>query len=203
MNNDLLHERIKHQFSESIQVKIMTADALLPAILLAAEKLTTCLLNGHKAMSCGNGASACDALRFAEQMLNRFKGERPPLPALALTADTSVITGIANDSAYQDIFAKQIRALGQSGDILLIMSSCGNSANILHAIKAAHDRNINVIAITADDGGKIAEQLRDSDVEIRVPSSDTARAQETHVLIIHCLCDIVDCQLFGQGELNQ
>lgn len=199
--NDILHERIKHQFSESIQTKIMSADALLPAILSAGEKLTDCLLNGHKAMSCGNGASACEALRFAGQMLNRYKGERPPLPALALTADASAITGIANDSAYQDIFAKQIRGLGQAGDILIAISSSGNSANILNAIKAAHDRNIDVIAITAHDGGKIVELLRETDVEIRVPSSDTARAQETHVLIIHCLCDIVDYQLFGHGEI--
>lgn len=195
-----LHDRIKHQFSESIQTKILAADVLLPTLLAAGEKLTSCLLNGHKVMSCGNGASACDALRFAGQMLNRFKGERPPLPALALTSDASTITGIANDYAYQDIFAKQIRGLGQAGDILLTLSTSGNSANILHAVKAAHDRNIEVIALSGGDGGKIAELLRETDVEIRVPSSDTARAQETHILIIHCLCDIVDYQLFGHGE---
>jgi phosphoheptose isomerase len=195
-----LHDRIKHQFSESIQTKILAADVLLPTLLTAGEKLTACLLNGHKVMSCGNGASACDALRFAGQMLNRFKGERPPLPALALTSDASAITGIANDYAYQDIFAKQIRGLGQAGDVLLTLSTSGNSANILQAIKAAHDRNIDVIALSGGDGGKIAELLRETDVEIRVPSSDTARAQETHILIIHCLCDIVDYQLFGHGE---
>ncbi len=195
-----LYDRIKHQFSESIQTKILAADVLLPTLLVAGEKLTACLLNGHKVMSCGNGPSACDALRFAGQMLNRFKGERPPLPALALTSDTSAITGIANDSAYQDIFAKQIRGLGQAGDILLAISTSGNSANILHAIKAAHDRNLEVIALTGGDGGKLSEVLRESDVEIRVPSSDTARAQETHILIIHCLCDIIDYQLFGHGE---
>src|SRR5688572_3259803 len=139
-----LHDRIKQQFSESIQTKILAADVLLPTLLGAGEKLTNCLLNGHKVMSCGNGASACDALRFAGQMLNHFKGERPPLPALALTSDTSAITGIANDHAYQDIFAKQIRGLGQAGDLLLAISTSGNSANILHAIKAAHDRNIDV-----------------------------------------------------------
>jgi len=195
-----LHERVKHQFSESIQTKILAADTLLPTLLSAGEKLTACLLNGHKVMSCGNGPSACDALRFAGQMLNRFKGERPPLPALALTCDTSIITGIANDHAYQDIFAKQVRGLGQAGDLLLAISTSGNSANILQAIKAAHDRNIEVIALTGGDGGKVKEVLRQTDVEIRVPSSDTARAQETHILIIHCLCDIIDYQLFGHGE---
>lgn len=195
-----LQERMKNQFSESIQTKILAADLLLPTLLLAGEKLTNCLLNGHKVLSCGNGASACDALRFAGQMLNRFKSERPPLPALALTADTSAITGIANDSAYQDIFAKQIRGLGQAGDVLLAITTSDNSANILQAIKAAHDRNIEVIALTGGDGGKISEALKESDVEIRAPSSDTARAQETHILIIHCLCDLVDYQLFGHGE---
>jgi len=195
-----LYDRIKHQFSESIQTKILAADVLLPTLLTAGEKLTECLLNGHKVLSCGNGPSACDALRFAGHMLNRFKGERPPLPALALTSDTSAITGIANDSAYQDIFAKQIRGLGQAGDVLLAISTSGNSASILHAVKAAHDRNLEIIALTGGDGGKMSELLRETDVEIRVPASDTARAQETHILIIHCLCDIIDYQLFGHGE---
>ncbi len=197
---NVLYERIKQQFSESIQTKILAADVLLPTLVSAGEKLTACLLNGHKVMSCGNGPSACDALRFAGQMLNRFKGERPPLPALALTSDASAITGIANDSAYQDIFAKQIRGLGQAGDLLLAISTSGNSASILHAVKAAHDRNVEVIALTGGDGGKMSEILRETDVEIRVPASDTARAQETHILIIHCLCDLIDYQLFGHGE---
>lgn len=195
-----LIERIKNQFSESIQTKILTADVLLPTLITAGEILTACLLNGSKVMSCGNGPSALDAQRFAVQMLHRFKGERPSLPALALTADSAIITAIANDFAYQDIFAKQIRGLGQAGDVLLAISSSGSSANIIQAVKAAHDKNITVIALTAGDGGKIAELLRETDVEIRVPSSDTARAQETHILIIHCLCDIVDYQLFGQEE---
>lgn len=197
--NELL-DRIKRQFSDSIQTKILAADLLLPAVQAAGEKLTACLLNGHKVMSCGNGASACDALRFAGQMLNRFRGERPPLPALALTADTSAITGIADDYAYQDVFAKQIRGLGQAGDVLLLITTSGQSANLLQAIKAAHDRQIEVIALTAGDGGKIPELLKESDIEIRAPSSDTARAQETQVLMIHCLCDWVDCQLFGHEE---
>lgn len=195
-----LSERIKSQFSDSIQTNIMAADILLPAILAAGEKLTACLLNGHKAMSCGNGPSACDAMRFASNMLNRFKGERPSLPALALTADTAAITGIANDSAYQDIFAKQIRGLGQTGDLLITISCNSDSANILNAIKAAHDRHIDVIAITANDSNKISELLLPTDIEIRAPSGDTARSQETHVLIIHCLCDMVEYRLFGHEE---
>jgi phosphoheptose isomerase len=198
-----LQERIKNQFSESIQTNIMAADILLPVILAAGEKLTACLLNGYKVMSCGNGPSACDALRFTSNMLNRFKGERPSLPALALTADTAAITGIANDSAYQDIFAKQIRGLGHTGDLLLTLSCNGDSASILNAIKAAHDRNMDVIALTANDNSKIPDLLRETDIEIRAPSGDTARAQETHVLIIHCLCDMVDYQLFGHGENEQ
>lgn len=197
--NDL-HDRVRQQFSESIQTKILAADVLLPVLLAAGDKLTESLLNGHKIMSCGNGASACDALRFASQMLTRFKGERPPLPALALTSDTAAITAIANNHTYQDIFAKQIRGLGQSGDVLLAISSSGNSANILQAIKAAHDRNIGVIALTCGDGGKLVELLHETDIEIRVPVVDSARAQETNVLLIHCLCDIVDYQLFGHAE---
>ena len=152
-------------------------------------------------MSCGNGGSACDALHFSGEMLNRFKHERPSLPAIALTADVSTLTSIANDYSYNDIFAKQIRALGQPGDILLAISTSGNSVNILNALKAAHDRDVIVVALTGNDGGKIAELLRENDVEIRVPATDTARIQETHLLIIHCICDIVDYQLFGHGEI--
>ncbi|SRR3990167_3548501 len=196
-----IHERIKHHFSENIQVKINSAD-ILPAIIeTACERVVQCLLEGHKMMSCGNGGSACDALHFSGEMLNRFKHERPSLPAIALTADVSTLTSIANDYSYNDIFAKQIRALGQPGDILLAISTSGNSVNILNALKAAHDRDVIVVALTGNDGGKIAELLRENDVEIRVPATDTARIQETHLLIIHCICDIVDYQLFGHGEI--
>jgi phosphoheptose isomerase len=200
MNNII--ERIKHHFSESIQTKINSADMILPTVGVACEKIVRCLLDGNKILSCGNGGSACDALHFSGEMLNRFKHERPSLPAIALTADISTITSIANDSNYNEIFSKQIRALGQPGDILLAISTSGNSPNILNAIKAAHDRNVNVIAMTGYDGGKIPGVLQEDDIEIRVPAYETARIQETHLLIIHCMCDIVDYQLFGHGEIT-
>lgn len=200
MNN--LLERIKHNFSESIQTKINSADAIIPDVGFAADKVVQCLLEGHKILSCGNGGSACDALHFSSEMLNRFKHERPSLPAIALTADVATLTSIANDSNYNEIFAKQIRALGQPGDILLAISTSGNSSNILNAIKAAHDREMTVVALTGYDGGKIPSFLQDNDIEIRVPAHDTARIQETHLLIIHCICDVVDFQLFGHGEIN-
>jgi phosphoheptose isomerase len=196
-----LLDRIKHNFSESIQTKINAADTITESIAAASERVVQCLLDGHKIMSCGNGGSACDAMHFSGEMLNRFKHERPSLPAIALTADISTITSIANDYSYHEIFAKQLRALAQPGDLLLAISTSGNSPNILNTIKAAHDRNINVIALTGCDGGKIAELLKEGDFEIRVPATETARIQETHLLIIHCICDVIDYQLFGHGEI--
>lgn len=198
MNNVL--DRIRYHFSESIQTKINAADTLPPNIALAAEKIVQSLLDGHKIMSCGNGGSACEAMHFSSKMLNSFRQERPSLPAITLMADIPSLTAIANNQAYNDIFAKQLRALGQPGDTLLAISTSGNSINIINAIKAAHDRDIQIVAMTGYDGGKIAETLRDSDVEIRIPASDPARIQETHLLIIHCLCDIIDHNLFNHGE---
>lgn len=194
-------DRIKHNFSESIQTKINAADTITESIAAASERIVQCLLDGHKIMSCGNGGSACDAMHFSGEMLNRFKHERPSLPAIALSADISTITSIANDYSYHEIFAKQLRALAQPGDLLLAISTSGNSPNILNTIKAAHDRNINVIVLTGYDGGKMAELLTAGDYEIRVPATETARIQETHLLIIHCICDIIDYQLFGHGEI--
>jgi len=200
MNNII--ERIKQNFSESIQTKIDTADLLLPTVGLASEKIVQSLLDGHKVLSCGNGGSACDALHFSGEMLNRFKHERPSLPAIALTADISTITSIANDYHYNEVFSKQLRALGHAGDILLAITTSGNSVNILNVIKAAHDRNMTVIAMTGNDGGKIPPLLKDRDIEIRVPAYDTQRIQETHILIIHCICDIIDYKLFGHGDAS-
>lgn len=200
MNN--LVDRIRANFTDSIQTKINAADSIINIVAEASEEIVQALLEGHKVLSCGNGGSACDALHFSSEMLNRFKQERPGLPAIALTADISAITAIANDYHFSDIYAKQVRALGQAGDILLAISTSGNSANIVNAIKAAHDKNMGVIALTGYDGGKIVDFLQEKDIEIRVPAYDTARIQETHLLIIHCICDIVDFRLFGPGETH-
>jgi phosphoheptose isomerase len=197
--NDIT-ERIKHHFTENIQVKIHAADSILPIIAEAGTEMVQAMLEGYKILSCGNGGSACDALHFSSEMLNRFKRERPGLPAIGLSADIGTLTGIANDYHYSDIFARQIRTLGHPGDVLLAISTSGNSPNIINAIKAAHDKNMKVIALTGYDGGKVVDFLREKDIEVRVPAHNTARIQETHLLIIHCLCDIIDCQLFGQEE---
>lgn len=190
-------DRIRSNFSESIQTKISSADTLINIIAEASEEMVQALLEGHKILSCGNGGSACDAMHFSSEMLNRFKQERPGLPAITLTADMATITSIGNDYHFSDIFAKQVRALGQPGDLLLAISTSGNSANIVNAIKAAHDKNMSVIALTGHDGGKLPDYLQEKDIEIRVPAIETARIQETHLLIIHCICDIIDYRLFG------
>lgn len=191
-----LFQRIKHNFNESIQTKIAAADVLVDAIAQAGDALAQCLLANHKILSCGNGGSAADAQHFSSEMLNRFESERPGLPAMALTTDPSTITSIANDYSYNEVFSKQIKALGQSGDILLAISTSGNSKNVVEGIQAAHLRNMRVVALTGRDGGEMAALLRPEDIEIRVPAESTARIQETHLLIIHCLCDIIDRQLF-------
>lgn len=197
--NDLI-ERIKINFSESIQTKINSADSILNHIAEASEEIVQALLEGHKILSCGNGGSACDALHFSSEMLNRFKQERPGLPAIALSSDIPTLTAIANDYHFSDVFAKQVRAIGQPGDVLLAISTSGNSANVLNAIKAAQDKNMRVVALTGYDGGRIVDHLQENDIEVRVPAYDTARIQETHLLIIHCICDIIDFRLFGNGD---
>lgn len=193
---DLL-ARIHTLFSDSIETKIASADALPDVIAQASQVMVNCLLENGKILSCGNGGSACDAQHFSSEMLNRFDRERPALPAIALNTDTPTLTSIANDYHYNQIFAKQISALGQPNDVLLAISTSGNSANLLTAITAAHQRSMRVIALTGRDGGKMAPLLRPTDVEIRVPATVTARIQEVHLLIIHCLCDLIDQQLFG------
>jgi D-sedoheptulose 7-phosphate isomerase len=189
-------ERIRKNFSESIQVKQQAMETITPAIARAAELISRNLLQGNKVLSCGNGGSAGDAQHFSSEMLNRFERERPALPAIALSTDTSTLTSIANDYSYSEVFAKQIRALGQGGDILLAISTSGNSANVIAAIEAAHDRNMHVVALTGRDGGAMAEKLNQEDIEIRVPPCSTARTQEVHLLVIHCLCDLIDSRLF-------
>lgn len=192
--------RIKQHFEDSIQTKQYAMDILATPIAQAGEIMVRALLDGHKILSCGNGGSAADAQHFSAELLNRFEAERPSLPAMALTTDTSTLTSIANDYSYNEVFSKQIRALGQAGDVLLAISTSGNSANIVHAIQAAHDRGMFVVALTGKEGGTMAPLMQAEDMEIRVPAYSTARIQETHLLIIHCLCDFIDRHLFGAGD---
>lgn len=192
-----LQDRIINHFSDSIQTKQESMASLCELIEFASQKLVEALIDDKKILACGNGGSAGDAQHFSSEMLNRYERERPALPAIALTTDTLTITSIANDYHFDEIYAKQIRALGQAGDILLVYTTSGNSSNIISAVKAAHDKEISIIAITGKDGGKLATVLNESDLEIRVPSESTARIQEVHLLITHCLCDLIDHQLFG------
>lgn len=191
------HDRVKQHFAASIETKMQAMEVLVPSITTAADKMVNALINGNKILCCGNGGSAGDAQHFSAELLNRYERERPPLPALSLTTDTSTLTSISNDYSFDQVFSKQIRALGQAGDILLAISTSGNSANIIAAIEIAHDREIPVVALTGKNGGKLRELLSDNDVEICVPAKVTARIQEVHLLIIHCLCDLIDTQLFG------
>lgn len=190
---------------ERIEVHIRTSlftvqglfDYLSDSIEAAAVKLTDCLLGDGKILACGNAGSAAHSQHFAALMLNGFEQERPGLPAIALSADTSTLTAIAQDHRFEETFAKQIRALGHPGDVLLLYTICGQSANILAAANAAHDREMTVIALTGRDGGALAPLLTESDAELRVPSESAARIQEAHLLITHCLCDLIDHRLFG------
>ena len=193
---DLL-DRINAHFQESIEVKQLAQGQLGAPIHLAGEALVRCLLDNGKILSCGNGGSAGDAQHFSAELLNRFEQERPGLPAIALSTDSSTITAIANDYNYNEIFSKQVMALGQAGDVLLAISTSGNSANVIRAINAAHERNMVVIALTGRGGGEMAGILADTDFEIRVPSDRTARVQEVHLVAIHCLCDFIDTKFFG------
>lgn len=190
-------DRIVAHFDESIAAKQRTLEALVPAIEAAGSAMADCLREGGKIMSCGNGGSAGDAQHFSSELLNRFEMERPPLPAVALTTDASTLTSIANDYSYDDVFAKQISALGTPPDIVLAISTSGNSSNIVSAIRAAHERGLQVIALSGRSGGAMAEVLRSTDIELRVPAERTARIQEVHLLLIHCLCDLIDTHLFA------
>ncbi|MBT7951498.1 MAG: phosphoheptose isomerase, partial [Gammaproteobacteria bacterium] len=191
-------QRVLDNFNESIQLKTEASGQLAPIIVAAAELMTNCLLNEGKILSCGNGGSAGDAQHFSSEMLNRFEMERPGLPAIALTTDTSTLTSIANDYQFADIFSRQVRALGQPGDVLLAISTSGDSHNVVHAIDAAHDREMGVIILSGCEGGQIADLVRETDIEIRVPSWSTARIQEVHLMIIHSICDLIDRHLLGQ-----
>jgi len=193
-----LLDRVQQNFEDSLATKLAAMEELPVLITEASQTITSALMNGHKILSCGNGGSAGDAQHFSSEMLNRYEMERPSLPAIALTTDTPTLTSIANDYSFDMVFSKQIHALGSEGDILLAISTSGNSNNVVRAIEAAHDRNMKVIALTGKTGGAMAETLSADDIEIRVPAESTARIQETHLLIIHCLCDLIDHQLLGQ-----
>ncbi len=191
-----ISNKVKALFNESIQTKQLARDQLTDNIATAIELAADCLHSGHKILSCGNGGSAADAQHFSAELVCRFERERPGLAAIALTTDSSALTAISNDYSYHEVFARQIEALGQPGDALLAISTSGNSANVIRAIEVAHDKNMNIIALTGRDGGKIAALLTDRDVEIRVASDITARIQEVHLLTIHCLCHQIDECLF-------
>ena len=193
-------DRIKSHFQASVETKQKATEILAPVIEQASESMVNALLSGGKILTCGNGGSAGDAQHFSSELLNRFERERPSLPAIALTTDSSTVTSIANDYSYNEIFSKQIRALGNSGDVLLAISTSGNSANVVQAIQAAHDREMRVVALTGKNGGDMASLLLPEDIEIRVPSDVTARIQEVHLVVLHCLCDLIDWQLFGPME---
>jgi D-sedoheptulose 7-phosphate isomerase len=190
--------RISRQFEDSAQTKLAAMEALAAPIAQAVEAMVAGLLAGGKIMACGNGGSAADSQHFAAELLNRFEKERPPLAAVALTTDSSTLTSIANDYSYDQVFAKQVRALGQSADVLLAISTSGNSPNVVEAIHAAHEREVRVVALTGKGGGAIGPLLNDKDVHICVPSDRTARIQEVHLLTLHCLCDGIDCLLLGE-----
>ena len=186
-----MKDRIERHFAESLAVK-QASVVLVPAIAKAASLVVATLRRGGKVLSCGNGGSAADAQHFASELLGRFEAERTALPAVALSTDTSTLTAIANDYGYEQVFARQVTALGNKGDLLLAISTSGNSGNVIAAVQAAHQKGMGVVALTGRKGGKIAAELAMSDIELRVPSDRTARIQEVHLLMIHGLCDVVE-----------
>ena len=195
-NRDLL-ARIGRQFTDSAQIKLKAVDVLAAPIAKATDLMVRCLLANGKILACGNGGSAADSQHFAAELLNRFERERPGLAAIALTTDTSTLTSIANDYDYEQVFSKQVAAIGRPNDVLLAISTSGNSKNVISAIRSAHEREMTVVALTGRGGGEIANALASEDVQICVPHSQTARIQEVHLLALHCLCDGIDFLLLG------
>ena len=192
-----MHDRVTEIFDDHLVTLHRCQEELPDLIISASEIMVQCLLTDRKILTCGNGGSSNIAQQLSSKMLNRFERERPALPAIALSTDSSTITSISNDYSYNEIFSKQIRALGHEGDILLAITSSGKSASIVQAVQAAHDRNMQVIALTGKDGGDCARLMHNEDIEIRVPSISTPRVQESHLTIIHVLCDLIDQQIFG------
>lgn len=193
-----LQQRIREHFIASAETKRHAVEVLTAPIAAGVEAMVAALMNNGKILACGNGGSAADAQHFAAELVGRFERERPGLAGIALTTDTSIITAVANDYDYNKIFVKQVQALGNPGDILLAISTSGNSANVMAAIETAHEREMRVIVLSGKNGGKIRNLLRDTDIEICVPADRTARIQEVHLLAIHCLCDGIDCALLGE-----
>jgi D-sedoheptulose 7-phosphate isomerase len=194
----VLQSRIAAHFAESAKLKLAAAEVMAEPLARAAELMAETLRGGGKIMSCGNGGSAADAQHFAAELVNRFERERPPLAAVALSTDTSSLTSIANDYAYQQVFSKPLRAIGRRGDALLAISTSGNSANVIEAVRAAHELGIRVVALTGNGGGKMAAALAPQDAHLCVPHRSTARIQEVHLLCLHCLCDGIDTLLFSR-----
>jgi D-sedoheptulose 7-phosphate isomerase len=192
-----LAARVAAQFAESAKLKLDSSQALVAPLVRAGSLMADALRAGGKVLACGNGGSAADAQHFAAELVNRFEMERPPLAGIALTTDSSTLTSIANDYAWVQVFSKQVRALGRRGDVLLAISTSGNSANVLEAISVAHELGLRVVALTGNGGGKMAAMLRADDVHVCVPHKVTARIQEVHLLALHCMCDGIDFQLFG------
>ncbi len=199
-HHPMLEQRIEQQFIDSADLKYQSAQVLSKPIAAAVHAILASVTSGNKVLACGNGGSAADAQHFAAEFVGRYERERPELGAIALTTDSSIITAIANDYDFSVIFSKQVRALGVAGDVLLALSTSGNSENVLVAIEAAHEREMTVVALTGRGGGKIKQALRETDVHICVPHERTARIQEVHALVIHCICDGVDTQLLGDQE---
>ena len=196
-----LTSRIHQHFDASAQVKLHSKTVLAQPIADAAQAMAMCLKNDGKILCCGNGGSAADSQHFAAELINRFEVERPALAAIALTTDSSVLTSIANDYDYNQIFSKQVSGLGRAGDVLLAISTSGNSVNVVAAIAAAHERKMRVVALTGRDGGKMKTVLKAGDLNICVPTQSTARIQEVHLLALHCICDGIDHIMFGEKKL--
>jgi D-sedoheptulose 7-phosphate isomerase len=196
----MVQQRIQQQFFDSADLKYAAAEPLSKSIAEAVDAVIGCITGGGKVMACGNGGSAADAQHFAAELVGRFERERPGLAAIALTTDTSILTAIGNDYDFASIYSKQVQALGQPGDVLIAISTSGNSANVLAAIEAAHAREMTVVALTGRTGGRLRALLSDTDVLIAVPHDRTARIQEVHLLSLHCLCDAIDFQLLGEQE---
>lgn len=196
----MVQQRIQQQFFDSADLKYAAAEPLSKSIAEAVDAVMGSITGGGKVMACGNGGSAADAQHFAAELVGRFERERPGLAAIALTTDTSILTAIGNDYDFASIYSKQVQALGQPGDVLIAISTSGNSANVLAAIEAAHAREMTVVALTGRTGGRLRELLSDTDVLIAVPHDRTARIQEVHLLSLHCLCDAIDFQLLGEQE---